>query len=524
MRHLAEFRIHANCETVGDMSDSGNTGKTDGQRSRSPSPMGGQRANLAAPKRGRSESVVDDRGTNDNDDANSGTTPIVTGVTPQIGANETDAANKPNAKKPKTPGSGGETSSSNANNDDPKPGSGQKDDSVSSEEDDPRPERTDGQPELLNQGQGGRSPFPGAGCVTVAKLEIKNRSTMYLNRYGPERYPWFVLSEQHHFGPGGSADQLVDISNNHRRVLDHPIDKEDPDKERKTFKSSSIKGLLGLVWKFDESESPKAAVEALNPERVKKADKLQTLRERSKYVQKHQTRLPTYPWTYAWTLFSRPVNDLVDPHRERFQEDVYHSWELGSKYKDSFRKGLIQKEWEVYHSAKRQAERFVQWYEKNVSASTREGSVVNAVRHKTEDRRLPTVAPVDGGRSVKSTTRSTGTRSDVSDSGSDVGSLATDDTGPDVPVPSVEKPAQGKPDRGSAEPARSSRRRRDAASRRKTPRSPSLASASAPKVDAEDQVMKNAAMEGFKAKRRIRGELSEAQAKEFEVFWDFYIG
>lgn len=36
--------------------------------------------------------------------------------------------------------------------------------------------------------------------------------------------------------------------------------------------------------------------------------------------------------------------------------------------------------------------------------------------------------------------------------------------------------------------------------------------------------MKNAAMEGFKAKRRIRGELSEAQAKEFEVFWDFYIG
>lgn len=355
--------------------------------------------------------------------------------------------------------------------------------------------------------------------MTVAKLQIANRNLMYLNRYGPERYPWFVLSEQACLTEGASIDRLTDISNKHRRVLDHPIDKEDPKKDEKKVKSSAIKGLLGLVWMFDESTRPMDAIEALNPDTVKKANELPTVQERTKYLRRHQKRLPTYPWTWAWLLFTQQVNELVDPHGQRGADAIFDNWELGSKYKDCYRKSLVQKEWELYHSAKRQAERFLSWYQRNVAASVREGSVLNAVRHRTEDRRFPTIAPSYGGRPISPTARSGRTRSSAR--GSDIESDSTSVADPDRVIPTIEPP-RSTTTRSKPTAARSSnRRRQDSTSRQTVPTSPSVLAGSSTEENKKVNALRSAALEGFKMKRGIRGDLDSEQQEEFEMLWQF---
>lgn len=337
---------------------------------------------------------------------------------------------------------------------------------------------------------------------------------MYLNRYGPQRYPWFVLSEECHLEHGMTEEQLIDISNRNRRVLDHPIDKEDPDRKQKKFGASKIDGLLGVVWNFDGRLSPRDAVEALNPEKVKQADIYATIKDRRDYTRKTNTRLQTYPITYTWVLFLKPINTLVDPHGKKLKEPTYHNWELSSKYRSCYPKSTINKEWEIYGSAKRQADRFLKWYKDNTSPQQREGSVINTIRHKTEDRRLPTVDPLPKG----------GTRSRGSSYASEA-EFVTDADEEDEVYPSIEMetPAPRDTPRPKKVTVEDTRRTNSPAPRR-TPRSKKATVAKPPDGDEEEpteEALKEAALMGFMAGNNIEGELSRAQQMKFDMYWQF---
>lgn len=362
-------------------------------------------------------------------------------------------------------------------------------------------EDPNGKPELLNEDHRGTNPFPGAGCVTVAKLVMQNRNVIYVNRYGPERYPWFVLSDQPHLRDNVDVTQLIDISNKNRRVLDHPIDKEDPEKDTKQFKASAIQGLLGLVWKFDESEAPMEAIEALNPSKVKKADDLDTDKARRAYVQTHKNRLPAYPWTWVWVAFNRPVTSLVDPDMKILREGTSENWELASKYKDCYRKNVLKTEWHVYRSARQQAERFLKWYNNSVDAQTREGSVINTVRHKTEDRRLPTVQPLSGLSSRHATEEPEFLRERTIDA--------------DRPMRSIEEPSRKSDrfgDRGGNDDTSGSRLR--------TPIPSGVATSGG--SDEKQKRLKGVALQGYKMGRGIRGDLNDEQQEEFDLYYAMF--
>ncbi|KAK5094397.1 hypothetical protein LTS08_008616 [Lithohypha guttulata] len=342
------------------------------------------------------------------------------------------------------------------------------------------------EPELLDDSSGANDPFPGAGCQTIAKISTARR-TLYVNRYGPRRYPWFVMSSNLRLKDGTKEEELPNIANAYARTLDQPIDMADKVKAGKKFGKKDIQGVLGVLWDFDERQNPLRAVESLNPKMVKKG--LDSARERREYLNKGR-RLPAYPTTYVWVKFTRPINEVVG--REQ-SSGVVSSWELGSKYRSAFGKNHIAREQDLYRDARRQADRFISWYEENVVQDQREGSVLYE-----EFDREPTVVP----------------RRATSESPSVLSEQAND---PDRPLPTIE--GKQAADRvGSTSLKQTSGPRKRVQTVLPTPENDSgTESVGGDEGELTELEKREMFLMGFKQQRKIQGDLSPKEKKMFDV-------
>jgi hypothetical protein len=245
----------------------------------------------------------------------------------------------------------------------------------------------DADPELLQNDSAGLGLFPNAPCVTVGK-KCKRESTVYLNRYGPRRFGWFVWSAE----PQGEVDvkKLQDVGDKLERVLDYPRKKS-----QARVTSGYVKGIINMVWDCPGLEGdPLKAAELLNPALVKRADELPTLKARKEWAAKQSEkklnpRLPTYPPTHVEVTYNQDMQSFI----RDVDEPITKRWELGSQYRALYRSTGLEMEYRVYNSAKSQATRFLEWY-KTANPEAYENGRYVASRSVSRD---PTVQPLGDG-------------------------------------------------------------------------------------------------------------------------------
>lgn len=204
--------------------------------------------------------------------------------------------------------------------------------------------------------------FPGVPCTTVAKRCKKGNddpAPQFLNRYGPRAVGWFVWSTSPANLAGRSTDDLQNVSEKFHRVLDQPLEQGKP-----RYRASDVSGIMNLVWDCEGFEnSPMEAAELLNPNKVKKADVLETDKARRQWLkEKKKNSLDKYPITHVDVKFYKRINDTV-PRLKDKEVNFLSNWETGSQYRSLYRKDQIKAERRIYEAAKWQAQRFNHWYE-----------------------------------------------------------------------------------------------------------------------------------------------------------------
>ena len=219
----------------------------------------------------------------------------------------------------------------------------------------------DSEPTPLQADTGSAELFPGVPCTTVAKRCKKgddDPAPLFLNRYGPRAVGWFVWRTTPANLDGRSIDDLQNVSEKFHRVLDQPVKQGTP-----RYRASDVFGIMNIVWDCEGfQERPMEAAELLNPDRVKRADELTTAKARRDWLKEKENRLDKYPTTHVDVKFHKRINDVTGRLKDA-GVDVFSNWETGSQYKSLYRKAQIEVERRVYQAAKRQAERFTQWYE-----------------------------------------------------------------------------------------------------------------------------------------------------------------
>ncbi|KAJ9493559.1 hypothetical protein LTR99_011179 [Exophiala xenobiotica] len=222
--------------------------------------------------------------------------------------------------------------------------------------------------------------FPGAPCVTVAKKCMRgnrDESPTYLNRYGPRKCGWFVFSTTLLLPDGAEEKDLVNVSEKMDRILDYPRRQGEP-KPR----LGDVQGFLNIVWDYGKLEGdPLEAAELLNPRKVKQTDKYPTEKER------RHNKLDKYPQVKIQLQFKKNwKTDSVEKAT---------SWELGSAFRQLYRKEQIKAEDEVYRMALKQAERFLHWYQSIKPDDFDEKGV-----YKRSPSREPTTVPLNRTRTT----------------------------------------------------------------------------------------------------------------------------
>lgn len=241
---------------------------------------------------------------------------------------------------------------------------------------------SDAEPELLQVDSAGLGLFPNAPGITVAKRckGDKDSSPMYLNRYGPRQYGWFVWSTE---AQGTvDVDKLQDVADKYARVLDYP-------RRRSAARvgASDVSGIINMVWDCPGLEDdPLKAAELLNPNEVKNAGKLSTTKSRQEWLKQPGNKLQRYPPTYVEVKYSQDMKSHLPGH----EASLTTRWELGSQYKALYRRsGQIETEMKVYKSALSQAHRFLNWYKTQSPENFKDGVYVGSKS------REPTLQPFD---------------------------------------------------------------------------------------------------------------------------------
>ncbi|KAK5246958.1 hypothetical protein LTR99_010963 [Exophiala xenobiotica] len=216
--------------------------------------------------------------------------------------------------------------------------------------------------------------FPGAPCETVAKKctrGYRDEAPTYLNRYGPRRCGWFVFSTTLLLPDGVEEKDLVNVSEKMDRILDYPRRQGEP-KPR----LGDVQGYLNIVWDYGKLEgNPLEAAELLNPRKVKQTDIYPTEKER------RHNKLDKYPQVKIHLQFKK--NWKTDSGEKAT------SWELGSAFRQLYRKEQIKAEDEVYRMALNQADRFLRWYQSIKPDDFDENGV-----YKRSPSREPTTVPL----------------------------------------------------------------------------------------------------------------------------------
>ncbi|KAJ9493564.1 hypothetical protein H2202_010959 [Exophiala xenobiotica] len=311
--------------------------------------------------------------------------------------------------------------------------------------------------------------FPGAPCVTVAKKCMtghRDEAPMYLNRYGPRRCGWFVFSTTMLLPDGADEKGLVNVSEKMDRILDRPRRQGEP-KPR----LGDVQGYLNLVWDYGKLEGdPLEAAELLNPRRVKQTDIYPTEKER-----RHK-KLDKYPQVKIQLQFKKSwKTDSIEKAT---------SWELGSAFRQLYRKEQIKAEEEVYRMALNQAERFLRWYQ-----SIKPDDFDDKGVYKRSPSREPTTIPLN---------RTTTTTTSVSPTPSPATSQVPKAGQTHLPTPPPDGKAGNKPqtDQDSTKGKRKMSRDR----------------------------FKEIILSAYKDAENITGEMTEDQNDEWEVYFDAYAG
>lgn len=204
--------------------------------------------------------------------------------------------------------------------------------------------------------------FPGVSCTTVAMLQTRT-GRKYINRYGPQACPWFVIGDASYNLPlsdGEKEDDLFEskgyqcVSDANYRVLDYPYKQTEKDKKPK---KEDVKGILSVVsdLALDIQGSPMEMIKHLDPSIVKRSDEFKDLKARQK-ASKEGTKLDKYPSTYLFLEFKKDVRPDNEFRRDR-------SWELSSKFRALHgTKGQVSTEQVIYQTVRNRAQRFLAWY------------------------------------------------------------------------------------------------------------------------------------------------------------------
>lgn len=197
-------------------------------------------------------------------------------------------------------------------------------------------------------------PFPGLDVKTVAVLRTRTR-LRYVNQYGPDTCPWFVIGEDQHYDgdieEDNKAGKIQCISDCLDRVLDRPHRSMDRDQK---LGKEAVEGILYGVCDLaiDIQSNPLRVAERVNPRVVKKLEKYPDVKARraAKDVAK-------YPTTYLLVQFLKGnVHEQNRFHQRR-------SWELSSVFRGLYgSKNQIASEETVYEVMKQRAERFMRYY------------------------------------------------------------------------------------------------------------------------------------------------------------------
>ncbi|KAK5215387.1 hypothetical protein LTR72_011556 [Exophiala xenobiotica] len=320
--------------------------------------------------------------------------------------------------------------------------------------------------------------FPGAPCVTVAKKCMRgyrDEAPMYLNRYGPRRCGWFVFSTTLLLPDGVEEKDLVNVSEKMDRILDYPRRQGEP-KPR----LGDVQGYLNIVWDYGKLEgNPLEAAELLNPRKVKQTDIYPTEKER------RHNKLDKYPQVKIQLQFKKTwKTDSVEKAT---------SWELGSAFRQLYRKEQIKAEDEVYRMALNQAERFLRWYQSIKPDDFDKDGV-----YKRSPSREPTTVPLN---------RTATTTTSVTPSPSPKTTQVPKSSQTHLPTPP--------PDEKTPTPPR------DAKAGNK-PQTDQDSTKGKKKMSREK--FKEIILKAYKDAENITGEMTEDQNDEWEVYFDAYAG
>lgn len=234
-------------------------------------------------------------------------------------------------------------------------------------------------PDLLDE-----VPFVGVDCVTVGK-RVTRWGVQYLNRYGPPMTPWFVLSSRRHLSDNVTDDQLDDIGSQYNRVLDHPQRLHGSAGPRR---KSWI--ITGVVWIFDEFDSPWDAVKMLSPDKFATMDSSPQMRDLAGTGSQPSRQMRRYsPPTWLRVRFNSPIASFIDPGHCRKISNTFQSWELASKVKGYGKVRATRGQWMVHRHAVIQAQRFMNWYSGAVSVRNHEGQTPISLQQTPEESPLP---------------------------------------------------------------------------------------------------------------------------------------
>ncbi|KAK5080158.1 hypothetical protein LTS08_008753 [Lithohypha guttulata] len=201
-------------------------------------------------------------------------------------------------------------------------------------------------------GAGAGPLFPGLVPKTVALLEGRFSSRSFVNQYGPDHSPWFVIdkqfysSEQYTENPRDDSindGEIQCLDREKYRVLDKPLNVGEP-----ATKLHEVQGICAVVCQLplETQANPMQTAKSLDPDVVKMTSKYPDFRARQKAVRNKEVSL---------AQFKQPVLQQNKVNKTR-------SWESSSKYRALHGVSQVSAEKAIYSCVSSRAERFLKWY------------------------------------------------------------------------------------------------------------------------------------------------------------------